>query len=434
MAAAVVATVALAVVGWALVDQSSSPVALAQEGVFTPGLEVKMVPRGGRNQALAQVAMGTHGGKDGLNPMPPPTPPTWARGGNTYVYDGIYGIGQRPTTGVWASGGVMPDSGAEAEGEKEAASQEEEEAEPSAQVEEAGAPAAAEEEEEEAPQAAAQEEEEAPAAAEEEPEEEEVQEPNGETEEEPVEQEEEEQPEEEEEEPAQQEEEEQEEPEQQEEEEEEPEEECDGQGCTGGKVVVNMPQQPQVLPQVQQVPVPYPAAASQQLPMEWAAEDAAEHAYNLAQWRVKILRAKMDQAKLRKQLMALSMGDDAAPSSALSEEPEEPEERGRDEGRDEEELKSMKQSLLNLAQETVGAIKQLKNQMQQLRAAACCKEEEKGPTTQLSQTSGGGVQQQLAAIKAKKATEVKNLKKRMDKQMDHLLTKVTKLIQDKRRS
>ena len=43
--------------------------------------------------------------------------------------------------------------------------------------------------------------------------------------------------------------------------------------------------------------------ASQQLPMEWAAEDAAEHAYNLAQWRVKILKAKMDQAKLRKELM-----------------------------------------------------------------------------------------------------------------------------------
>jgi hypothetical protein len=36
-------------------------------------------------------------------------------------------------------------------------------------------------------------------------------------------------------------------------------------------VVVNVPQQGAL---VQQVPVPVPAVASQQLPMEWAAEDA----------------------------------------------------------------------------------------------------------------------------------------------------------------
>ena len=36
-------------------------------------------------------------------------------------------------------------------------------------------------------------------------------------------------------------------------------------------MVVNVPQQGAV---VQQVPVPVPAVASQQLPMEWAAEDA----------------------------------------------------------------------------------------------------------------------------------------------------------------
>ena len=76
-----------------------------------------------------------------------------------------------------------------------------------------------------------------------------------------------------------------------------PEGECDDEeDCGGGPVVVNVAggaAPPQVVPQP--VAYPVPAVASQQLPMEWAAEDAAEHAYNLAQWRVKILRAKMEQ-------------------------------------------------------------------------------------------------------------------------------------------
>lgn len=76
-----------------------------------------------------------------------------------------------------------------------------------------------------------------------------------------------------------------------------PEEECDDEeDCGGGPVVVNVAggaAPPQAMPQP--VAYPVPAVASQQLPMEWAAEDAAEHAYNLAQWRVKILRAKMEQ-------------------------------------------------------------------------------------------------------------------------------------------
>jgi hypothetical protein len=76
-----------------------------------------------------------------------------------------------------------------------------------------------------------------------------------------------------------------------------PEGECDDEeDCGGGPVVVNVAggaAPPQVMPQP--VAYPVPAVASQQLPMEWAAEDAAEHAYNLAQWRVKILRAKMEQ-------------------------------------------------------------------------------------------------------------------------------------------
>lgn len=37
---------------------------------------------------------------------------------------------------------------------------------------------------------------------------------------------------------------------------------------------------------------------------EWSNEDAAEHAYNLAEWRAKILEAKLLQAKLRQELLA----------------------------------------------------------------------------------------------------------------------------------
>mmetsp|Transcript_44144 Transcript_44144/g.88534 ORF Transcript_44144/g.88534 Transcript_44144/m.88534 type:complete len:430 (-) Transcript_44144:187-1476(-) len=421
LAAAVLATAALAVTGWSYLNQRESAVGLAQEGVFTPGLEINMVPRRAPTQRLfqskAQVAMGQNGGQNGLWPMPDQPPPTWTRGGNTYVYDGIYGIGQRPTTGVWASGS-LPQNGEE---------EEEEQAAPTARAGAgAGAPPLpptppgpprppsapvasepAEEDDEEAGPGMAQ------AGGPTPPQEEEQEEEPGEEEEE--------EPEEEEEEPQ---EEEEEEPEEEEEEApEEEEEECGEEPCQQGHVMVNVPAAAPTAPLVQQVPVPYPAAASQQLPMEWAAEDAAEHAYNLAQWRVKILKAKMDQAKLRKQLMHLSMGEDAGGSA---------EEEAKPQRASGAELRAIKGSLLTLAQETTAAIKQLKDQMQALRSAACCSE--KGPTTQLSQVNGSPMEQQLALIKAQKAKEVKNLKERMDKQLDGLLKKVTTLIQNKRRS
>jgi hypothetical protein len=41
---------------------------------------------------------------------------------------------------------------------------------------------------------------------------------------------------------------------------------------------------------------------------EWAAEDAAQHALNLANWRIKLLQAKLEQAKLASQVM--NVGDE----------------------------------------------------------------------------------------------------------------------------
>jgi hypothetical protein len=177
----------------------------------------------------------------------------------------------------------------------------------------------------------------------------------------------------------------------------------------------------------QQVPVPAPA--SQQLPMEWAAEDAAEHAYNLAQWRVKILRAKMEQATLRKQLMAVAMGEVGDPQTSLSSgpaaggaAPQLKQSRGRDAG----ELRQIKGSLLALAKETVGAIKQLKGQMVALRNRqhVLAKRPAEVPVKQ-EQTA---LAQAEAKIKAQKEKEVQQLKSNMDKQLSALLGKVTSLI------
>eukprot|EP00285_Hemiselmis_virescens_P007983 CAMPEP_0173392254 /NCGR_PEP_ID=MMETSP1356-20130122/18853_1 /TAXON_ID=77927 ORGANISM="Hemiselmis virescens, Strain PCC157" /NCGR_SAMPLE_ID=MMETSP1356 /ASSEMBLY_ACC=CAM_ASM_000847 /LENGTH=200 /DNA_ID=CAMNT_0014350001 /DNA_START=13 /DNA_END=612 /DNA_ORIENTATION=- len=93
-------------------------------GISTPGIQVYEVPqhnhRGRRARAAptqslafqskAQVAMGAVGGSDGRWPVPPAPPPTWTRGGNSWVYDHTYGVGQRPTTGVWAARGTLPPS------------------------------------------------------------------------------------------------------------------------------------------------------------------------------------------------------------------------------------------------------------------------------------------------------------------------------------
>ena len=44
---------------------------------------------------------------DGYLPVPEPHPSSavqWSKGGMRWVYDDIYGSGQRPITGIWATG------------------------------------------------------------------------------------------------------------------------------------------------------------------------------------------------------------------------------------------------------------------------------------------------------------------------------------------
>jgi len=119
------------------------PAAMLQEGVFAPGVQ-ESIPEsrlGARQQQLLSgyAAMGTvGGGQHGLNPIPPSPPPTWSRGGHSWVYDGVYGNGQRPTTGIWAKkgfGGPMDGEPAANDGgvEEEDAVQTQEPSEPAAQ-------------------------------------------------------------------------------------------------------------------------------------------------------------------------------------------------------------------------------------------------------------------------------------------------------------
>ncbi|EKX49665.1 hypothetical protein GUITHDRAFT_135840 [Guillardia theta CCMP2712] len=58
-------------------------------------------------------------------------------------------------------------------------------------------------------------------------------------------------------------------------------------------------------PPVYQAPKPVPNFFSPPF-QQWEDEDAAQHAYNLQQWRLKILQAKVQQAALRKKLLDLA--------------------------------------------------------------------------------------------------------------------------------
>lgn len=114
------------------------------------------------------------------------------------------------------------------------------------------------------------------------------------------------------------------------------------------------------------------------VPQSWSSEDAAEHALNLAEYRVRILRSKVNQAKLRKQLLELStlpetkadldcagcteqqsgpvalaptlMGGAATQSSANA-----------------AALAGMKQDLVNVAKKTVSALSELKHSIAALK-------------------------------------------------------------------
>jgi len=82
---------------------------------------------------------------------------------------------------------------------------------------------------------------------------------------------------------------------------------------------------------------------------EWAAEDAAQHALNLANWRIKLLQAKLEQAKLAAKVMnvaapAQSMASNNAPQLRSSS------------GKTQAELKAMQQGLISLASSTSDAV------------------------------------------------------------------------------
>ena len=93
---------------------------------------------------------------------------------------------------------------------------------------------------------------------------------------------------------------------------------------------------------------------------EWAAEDAAQHALNLANWRIKLLQAKLEQAKLAAKVMNVaapgaSMAGATAPGL-------------KSDSRTQSELKAMQKGLVSLAASTSDAIEALSHKIGRSRA------------------------------------------------------------------
>jgi len=87
---------------------------------------------------------------------------------------------------------------------------------------------------------------------------------------------------------------------------------------------------------------------------EWAAEDAAQHALNLANWRIKLLQAKLEQAKLAAKVMNVATpGSSFAAGSA-------DELKGTS---TQTELKAMQKGLVSLASSTSDAIESLSHKI-----------------------------------------------------------------------
>ena len=298
---------------------------LLQQGLSYLGHEQQLARAAQvRRQIKTGVAHGTVGmGIGGSMPVPPPPPPTWSRGGHSWIYDDQYGPGVRPTDSVWCDCNTL------AECKEKCGKAEEPEPEPEPDIAEAEEPA--EEEQQEPPQEEEPAQDEPAAEAERQPEPaEDVEEPEPEddTEEE--------------------------EPAAEEEQEEEPTHESaaepddDRQGNGGTGYILTAPYEgyaPKLPPSGRGLPygglppvvaaqpaapygapyalygAPYGAAGtpgggyggggvdggmSALLPSSWGGEDAAEHALTLSQWRVNILKSKLQQAHLRKNLMDAS--------------------------------------------------------------------------------------------------------------------------------
>lgn len=78
---------------------------------------------------------------------------------------------------------------------------------------------------------------------------------------------------------------------------------------------------------------------------EWASEDAAQHALNLANWRIKLLQAKLQQAKLASQVM--NVGSPLSQTSA------------KVSSSDEAQLAGLRKGLASLAKQTTHAMSAL---------------------------------------------------------------------------
>eukprot|EP00287_Rhodomonas_sp_CCMP768_P013382 CAMPEP_0196717708 /NCGR_PEP_ID=MMETSP1091-20130531/1073_1 /TAXON_ID=302021 /ORGANISM="Rhodomonas sp., Strain CCMP768" /LENGTH=296 /DNA_ID=CAMNT_0042058159 /DNA_START=14 /DNA_END=904 /DNA_ORIENTATION=- len=87
---------------------------------------------------------------------------------------------------------------------------------------------------------------------------------------------------------------------------------------------------------------------------EWAAEDAAQHALNLANWRIKLLQAKLEQAKLAAKVMNV-----ATPSCNTAKCESTPATLRAAPSKTATELRQMKHEMLSLASSTSSAISAL---------------------------------------------------------------------------
>jgi len=88
---------------------------------------------------------------------------------------------------------------------------------------------------------------------------------------------------------------------------------------------------------------------------EWASEDAAQHALNLANWRIKLLQAKLEQAKLASKVMNV-----AAPGTYENEEDEYKTKTAS-------QLKQIKNGLVSLASSTSDAISSLADKVKHIK-------------------------------------------------------------------
>lgn len=108
----------------------------------------------------------------------------------------------------------------------------------------------------------------------------------------------------------------------------------------------------------------------------WSEEDSAEHSYNLNRWRESILLAKIQQAKLRKQLMDQEKGLDWR-RGGESETTQAASGRlgagggggGGGQGKVTREVKDLKKMLAGVAEETSSALEGIASEVKGIKAS-----------------------------------------------------------------